>query len=63
MKIIKEGNKTAKWLGKQIECSVCGQTVELEPGDAYHSNIALSHDNKHIQYFCSNCGTITKSEI
>jgi hypothetical protein len=58
MKIIREGKIDLWWVGKIIECSCCGQKVELEWNDLKCHNFLWQRNSEkddYIQISCINC--------
>lgn len=56
MKIIREGAKPKWWVGKQITCSQCCCTFELEPADTVKEYRLIAAKLIQIYVSCPHCG-------
>lgn len=60
MKVIKEGSKNPWWVGKEVECGVCGAKYQLELEDGSLINALSKFSDDNITLTCSNCGGSVK---
>lgn len=60
MKTIKKGELPFHywWIGKQSQCSYCGEVVELEQGDERSSKMWVDTDKQSLTVPCPLCETL-----
>lgn len=56
MKIIKEGSKKPWWVGKEVDCNVCGAKYQLELEDGALINTLSKFSDNDVTLKCANCG-------